>query len=61
MIVLPTITCRAEALGMSEDSRKLHVLSIIYKCLRSMCGVTRIDEVCIEEDRRSFGVSEKDD
>jgi Reverse transcriptase (RNA-dependent DNA polymerase). len=50
-IVVPTVLYGAETWGLREDERRrLDVLEM--KCLRSMCGVTRLDRIRNEEIRR---------
>ena len=57
-IVVPTVMYGSESWGMKVEERgKLDVAEM--KCLRSMCGVTRMDRVRNEVVRERVGVPEK--
>jgi len=57
-IVVPTVMYGSESWGMKVEERdKLDVAEM--KCLRSMCGVTRMDRVRNEVVRGRVGVPEK--
>ena len=57
-VVVPTVMYGSESWGLKvEEREKLDVAEM--KCLRSMCGVTRMDRVRNEVVRERVGVSEK--
>ena len=57
-VVVPTVMYGSESWGMRVEERdKLDVAEM--KCLRSMCGVTRMDRVRNEVVRERVGVPEK--
>ena len=57
-IIVPTVTYGSELWSMKEEERqKLNVFEM--KCLRSMCGVTRLDRLRNEEVRERTGVRKK--
>ena len=54
-VIVPTVTYGSELWGMKEsERRKLNVFEM--RCLRSMCGVTRLDRIRNEEVRERSGV-----
>ena len=57
-VVVPTVMYGSEAWGLRvEERRKLDVMEM--RCLRSMCGVTRMDRLRNEVVRERVGVDEK--
>ena len=57
-VVVPTVMYGSESWGLKvEEREKLDVAEM--KCLRSICGVTRMDRVRNEVVRERVGVSEK--
>ena len=57
-VVMPTVTYGAETLGMSTEEK--HELGVIeMKCIRKVCGVTRMDRVRNEKMSRRVGVREE--
>ena len=56
--MVPTVMYGSEAWGLRvEERRKLDVMEM--RCLRSMCGVTRLDRLRNEVVRKRVGVDEK--
>ena len=54
-VIVPTVTYGSELWGMKErERRKLNVFEM--RCLRSMCGVSRLDRLRNEEVRERTGV-----
>ena len=54
-IVEPSVLYVADALGLKErEHKRLNVMEI--KCLRGICGATRMDKISNEEIRRRVGV-----
>ena len=54
-VIVPTTLYGAEAWGMrSAERRKVNILEV--KCLRSLVGVSRMDRVRNEEERRRAGI-----
>ena len=56
-VVVSTVTCYAEVQGIRMEER--HKLNIMFECLRSMCGVTRMERWRKEKMRRLVAVREK--
>ena len=57
-VIVPTVTYGSESWGMKErERRKLNVFEM--RCLRSMCGVSRLDRLRNEEVRERTGVREE--
>ena len=57
-VIVSTAFIGAEAWGMrSADRKKANVLEM--KCLRSLVGVSRIDRVNNEEERRRAGIEKE--
>ena len=57
-VVVPTVMYGSEAWGLRvKERRKLDVMEM--RCLRSMCGVTRMDRLRNEVVRERVGVDEK--
>ena len=57
-VIVPTVTYGSELWGMKErERRKLNVFEM--RCLRSMCGVSRLDRLRNEEVRERTGVREE--
>ena len=57
-IVVPSVLYGADALGLKErEHKRLNVMEI--KCLRGICGATRMDKISNEEIRRRVRVQNK--
>ena len=57
-IVVPSVLYGADTLGLKErEQKRLNVMEI--KCLRGICGVTRMDKISNEEIRRRSSVQNK--
>ena len=54
-IAIPTALYGAETWSMGAAEKRLNVAEM--KCLRGMCGVTRMDRIRNEEVRRRTGVT----